>query len=374
MKAYFYRHLNTLLFAAVLLLGVSVMLGWILGIESLVQVAPTLAPMQFNNALCFVLLGIAGLGYVVNPKRFVLPFATFGIVLSSLTLIQYLLNIDFRIDLLFINTHEIIPTAHPGRMAPNSAIGHILAFTSLLCLVNKNTTAIKFSGIFGALVFSVGLVSLTGYFIDVDGGYSWGRFTQMALHTSLGFVVSGIALGLTILPERIRTEQEKFNLWPYMVVVLLTVFLIDMQLPQGVAVGLLYVLPLLTSWYFHNRKQIIVVAIICNGLIALDVFLATESLDSEAVLYNRVMSVLAVWVAASIFYYLKRISERQKEADMKFKLAVQGTTAGIWDWISIEDNHQWWSPRFYQLLGYERANMKANLDNFKRFFIQMIMN
>ena len=366
MKARFPRYLNTLLFAAVLLLGVSVMLGWIVGIDLLVQVLPGLAPMQFNNALCFVLLGISGIAYVVGRTQFVLPLAASGLILSSLTLIQYLVNIDFGIDLLFMNTHEIIPTAHPGRMAPNSAIGHMLAFLSLLCLVSKNRVSIKLAGFLGALVLSTGIISLAGYFINVDGGYSWGRFTQMALHTSIGFVISGIALGLTILPERIKVEREKFNLWPYMVVILITVFLIDMQLPQGVAVGLLYVMPLLASWYFHNRKQIIVVAIICNGLIALDVLLATQSLESEAVFYNRIMSVLAVWVAASIFYYLKRISEQQKEADMKFKLAVQGTTAGIWDWVSVTNEHQWWSPQFYQLLGYKNQELPANLNSFKK--------
>ena len=126
-------------------------------------------------------------------------------------------------------------------------------------------------------------------------------------------------------------------------------------------------MPLLAAWGFSNRKQIIVVAIICNALIVVDVLVATKSLDSEAVFYNRIMSILAVWVAAGIFYYLKKISEQQKEADIKFKLAVEGTTAGVWDWMSVDSKKEWWSPKFYELLGYENDEIEASLDNFSAF-------
>jgi PAS domain-containing protein len=217
------------------------------------------------------------------------------------------------------------------------------------------------------MVAALGMVSMAGYLIDFQGGFNWGQYTQMSLHTSIGFVVAGSALGVTIIPRLRETEGRKFLLWPYEIILLTTMFFIDLQVPQGVAVGLLYVMPLLASWYFPNRKQIILVAVICNALIGLDVFLATESLDSEAVLYNRVISILAVWVAAVIFYYLKRISEQQQEADLKFKLAVEGTTAGIWDWISVDSNEEWWSPTFYQLLGYENDEIEASLDNFSAF-------
>lgn len=323
--------------------------------------------MQFNNALCFILLGAAGVAYQLHSKKVLGFFVVSGILLSGLTLIQYPLKINFGIDLLFMNTQEIIPTALPGRMAPNSAFAHVLAFASLLLLVFENEKSARIASWLGAIVAALGLVSLAGYLIDAEGGFNWGRYTQMSLPTSLGFIIIGSALGVTGIPKRMYDEGRKFWLWPYEIILLTTVFLIDLQLPQGVAVGLLYVMPLLAAWGFSNRKQIIVVAIICNALIVVDVLVATKSLDSEAVFYNRIMSILAVWVAAGIFYYLKKISEQQKEADIKFKLAVEGTTAGMWDWISVDSNKEWWSPKFYELLGYENDEIEASLDNFSAF-------
>lgn len=370
MKSYIATHkfshrVNILLYAIALLLGLIVIIGWNLQVLAIVRGFPGLAPMQYNNALCFILLGSAGLAYQFENRRALLFFALLGFLISGLTLLQYLVQTDFGIDLLLMNTNELIPTAHPGRMAPNSAFTHVMAFISLLLLFSKKVANIRWASWVGATVAASGVVSLAGYLIDLDGGFSWGKYTQMAVHTSAGFVVVGSALGVTTIPKRMRIEGGKFSLWPYEVILLATVFLIDMQLPQGVAVGLLYVMPLLLSWYFPNRKQIVTVAVICNLLIMLDIFLATDTLDSEAVAYNRVMSVLAVWISASIFYYLKRVSEKQKESDLKFKLAVDGTTAGIWDWINVDEDEQWWSPKFYELLGLKNQEIEARISNLK---------
>lgn len=63
----------------------------------------------------------------------------------------------------------------------------------------------------------------------------------------------------------------------------------------------------------------------------------------------------------------QKVDERTKalqESEERFQLAVDGTSAGIWDWISIERDEEWWSPRFYELLGYENGEIEASLSNF----------
>lgn len=55
-----------------------------------------------------------------------------------------------------------------------------------------------------------------------------------------------------------------------------------------------------------------------------------------------------------------------KEGRMKrYELAIEGSNICIWDWMDINDNDQWWSPRFYKMLGYEQDEIKATIDNFK---------
>ncbi|MGB0917766.1 MAG: sensor histidine kinase [Flavobacteriales bacterium] len=56
---------------------------------------------------------------------------------------------------------------------------------------------------------------------------------------------------------------------------------------------------------------------------------------------------------------------QRKESDLRFRLAVKGTTAGVWDWIDVNSNQEWWSPQFYNLLGYSPEELDATLENFE---------
>lgn len=61
----------------------------------------------------------------------------------------------------------------------------------------------------------------------------------------------------------------------------------------------------------------------------------------------------------------KNAEEKLKESELRYELATQGTAAGIWDWLDINGSEEWWSPRFYELLGYENNEIPANLETFK---------
>jgi len=55
--------------ALLVLLGGTVMLGWLLQLSPLVRVLPGFTPMVFNTALCFVLAGGALLMPVSDAQR-----------------------------------------------------------------------------------------------------------------------------------------------------------------------------------------------------------------------------------------------------------------------------------------------------------------
>ena len=62
----------------------------------------------------------------------------------------------------------------------------------------------------------------------------------------------------------------------------------------------------------------------------------------------------------------KKQAERELvESEIRYNLAVNGISAGIWDWVDVKGDAEWWSPKFYQLLGYDNGEIDASLVNFK---------
>ncbi len=59
-----------------------------------------------------------------------------------------------------------------------------------------------------------------------------------------------------------------------------------------------------------------------------------------------------------------------KESEERFRLAVEGTNAGIWDWENINKDQQWWSPKLYELLGYKPEEIEPNRMAFKNLLAQ----
>ena len=74
----------------------------------------------------------------------------------------------------------------------------------------------------------------------------------------------------------------------------------------------------------------------------------------EALSYTGIY--IMVWIFCIRLKKLKNISELHE-------LVIAGTTAGLWDWKDITKDEQWWSPRYYKLLGYENNEIAPTLTN-----------
>ena len=55
----------------------------------------------------------------------------------------------------------------------------------------------------------------------------------------------------------------------------------------------------------------------------------------------------------------------RNESEMRLDLAVNGTHDGLWDWMDVTQDEEWWSPRFYELLGYTQGEISPSLSTFK---------
>jgi PAS domain S-box-containing protein len=61
-----------------------------------------------------------------------------------------------------------------------------------------------------------------------------------------------------------------------------------------------------------------------------------------------------------------RKHDQQMLAEMsdRMALAIEGGSDGLWDWLDINTNQQWWSPSYYALMGYTPEELPASLASF----------
>ncbi|MDZ7680918.1 MAG: PAS domain-containing protein [Fodinibius sp.] len=49
----------------------------------------------------------------------------------------------------------------------------------------------------------------------------------------------------------------------------------------------------------------------------------------------------------------------------RYRLAIRGIKYLHLDWMDITEKEQWWSPQFYQMLGYKEGAIDSTIDTFK---------
>jgi two-component system CheB/CheR fusion protein len=69
--------------------------------------------------------------------------------------------------------------------------------------------------------------------------------------------------------------------------------------------------------------------------------------------------------------FLRDIRDRQQaerarqESELRFELALEGSNDGFWDWRKVQSDEQWWSPRFYELLGFLPGECPSSWTSFQ---------
>jgi signal transduction histidine kinase/CheY-like chemotaxis protein len=182
-----------------ILLGLVVLLGWALHIESLKTVLPSFVSMKVNTALCFVLSGASLLiGYLTRPAAwkktcsFVLVLIV--ILIGAITLLEYATGLSLGLDdCLFRDNPNSIFTSHPGRMSPYTAVAFMLFGCALLKLSRGKRGAAMGQALALAGLF-IALLALIGYIFNAQLFISGYVYTGVALHTAMGFWLLGIGI------------------------------------------------------------------------------------------------------------------------------------------------------------------------------------
>jgi signal transduction histidine kinase len=185
----------------VVLAGALVLVGWALDLQVLKSLSSTWSSMKANEALSFVLAGVA-LALLRAPAGGRAQYAgriLAGIValVGLLTIAEYAFGWDLRIDELLFHEARSAPGAgDPGRMSVDSAFGFVLAGVSLVLLNARRPRRLRPAQM-GAIGMSVlATVSIAGYLFSAPAaasGFS-GQVMRVGLHTAFAFIVLGAAI------------------------------------------------------------------------------------------------------------------------------------------------------------------------------------
>jgi PAS domain S-box-containing protein len=179
--------------------GALVMAGWWTQQSRLVHLLPQYFPMVFNAALCFFLAGLALTIPDSQPTLKRQGQQAAGILLIGLAGavgLQNLLHVDLGIDQLFARQWFVDSNPNPGRMAPLSSVGFVLAGACLVLMhrLGRSRTARLTIQVCTHVILAVGIFSLIGYPLKLELLYGWYRFARMAPHVAIGFIILGGAL------------------------------------------------------------------------------------------------------------------------------------------------------------------------------------
>lgn len=191
--------------ALLAVLGGVVLLGWSRDLEALKRLSAGMVSMK-PNAAVGLLLGAAALVLRSSDSRWARIAGFFPALLlaalGGVTLAEYLTGWDPGIDQFFFREAAFAPgTSHPGRMAPNGALGFLLAGLALCFVGNRRDWIHQTGEMLAFVVGIIGFQALVGYAFGVVALYGLPDLTQMALHSAVALVILTVGI-LFVAPGR----------------------------------------------------------------------------------------------------------------------------------------------------------------------------
>lgn len=200
------KYLVSTLSWVVILVSVTVMIGWFFEIDSFTRIVPGFVTMKFSTALSFFLSGLVLFFTNAREKHasdwadIVLPSATFIIlILMGTTLLSVLLGFRSGIENLFVQeSADAILTTVPGRPSLGTMVAFLLiSFLGIWAMSPWHSRRYIYL-CFGTTIVLLGAIALIGYstanpllyFVISD------LSTAMAVHTAVLFVLLGVGYGI----------------------------------------------------------------------------------------------------------------------------------------------------------------------------------
>lgn len=185
-----------------MVIGASVVFGWVTNREALVRWLPSASQMVMNAAVCVMLCGAGVVALTSELRRVAAVCGCAVALLAGLVLAEFIAGQDLGVDnLLWSHQWTTTPQTPPGRMAPNAAVAFTLLGAGLAMLALRRTgrwLLPAMGGVVAAFAFVPVLSFLTARFAGVLS------YRGMALPTAAALLVLGGALIL-----RARAEANR---------------------------------------------------------------------------------------------------------------------------------------------------------------------
>ncbi len=178
------------------LLGVTVLIGWACELTALERVTAQFAPMKPNTALCFIFCGSAlwldgALSRRAERFRRIAIYVTLALTCS--TLLEHLTRVELHIDELLFR--ERWQNKFPGRMSIATAASFALLCLAQLTLDGERRRFPRAPHVWLATAVALcAFFVLLGYLYGVRSLYAIEPFNTTALHTAAGLFIGSLAV------------------------------------------------------------------------------------------------------------------------------------------------------------------------------------
>ncbi len=189
---------------AVILAGITVIIGWIFKVPVLLSIRPGWMNMKFNTAIAFVLSGVI-LYFITHSKeggfdkaQVIIPLASLVIfLLIGTSFFSAIFGIRTGVENLFIeDAHPTLLTIVPGRPSMPAMLSFILiASAGILAVSGDKKMRLKLK-LIGLIVAVIGAVAVVGYILNLPFLYYYIKdfSSAIALHTAVLLILLGAGL------------------------------------------------------------------------------------------------------------------------------------------------------------------------------------
>jgi PAS domain S-box-containing protein len=178
---------------ALIALGVTVLIGWALGIVWLKSIGPEMVTMKPNTAVCLALSGLSLLLLRTEAAagarlRVGQVCAMAVVIIGTLTVIEFVFQQNLGIDNTLFPAATAADGRFQGRMALATAVSLVLLGNALL-FINGKSTGKSLVDILAGLAGALTLLSFLAYLYNVEALSRLLPFTGIALHTIIGLFI-----------------------------------------------------------------------------------------------------------------------------------------------------------------------------------------